>query len=111
VRNAADPKGCTSSPYERRIAVLKIRNADAGPVPAAVDSRCAGLESQPVTAAYHNSTEPQSVVVTVGDRHVVAFIAPAASGARYTAKDVELWEHRGEATLRWSEKDYTCKVQ
>jgi uncharacterized protein len=108
---AADPKGCTSSAYQRRIAVLKIRNADAGTVPAAVGYRCAGLESQPVTAVYYNSTEPQSAVVTVGDRQVVAFIAPAASGARYTAKDVELWEHQGEARLRWSGKDYKCKVQ
>jgi uncharacterized protein len=108
---AADPKGCTTSAYQRRIAVLKIQNADAGPVPSAVSYRCAGLESQPVTAVYYNGTEPKSAVVTVGDRQVVAFIAPAASGARYTAKDVELWEHQGEATLRWNEKGYRCKVQ
>jgi len=107
---AADPKGCIESAYRRRIAELQIRNGDAGPVPPAVAYRCQGLERQPVTAVYYNGLEPPAAVITVGDRQVIAFIARSGSGARYATAGVELWEHQGEATLKWDGKTYTCKV-
>ena len=105
-----DPKGCVASAYQRRIVELQLRSGDLGPVPPTVAYQCPGLEGIPVTAVYYNQTEPPAAVITVGDRQVIAFIARSGSGARYTAAGVELWEHHGEATLKWSGKTYTCKA-
>ena len=105
-----DPKGCVASAYQRRIVELQLRSGDLGPVPPTVAYQCPGLEGIPVTAVYYNQTEPPAAVITVGDRQVIAFIARSGSGARYTAAGVELWEHHGKATLKWSGKTYTCKA-
>jgi len=108
--NAADPRGCVTSAYRRRIAELQIRNGDLGPAPPTVGYRCQDLEGRPVTAVYYRGTEPPSAVITVGDRQVIAFAARSGSGARYVGASVELWEHQGEATLKWAGRTHTCKV-
>ncbi len=46
-----------------------------------------------------------------GDKQVIAFVAPSGSGARYVVSNVELWEHHGEATLKWAGKTYACNVR
>jgi uncharacterized protein len=107
---SADVKGCVTVTYQRRIAELQIRNGELGAVPPTVAYRCKGVEAQPVTAVFYAKTEPPAAVLTVGDRQVVAFIAPSGSGARYTAPGVEFWEHHGEASIEWFGKRYTCKA-
>jgi uncharacterized protein len=71
---------------------------------------CTGFEGQPLTATFYNETEPKSVVITYGNDQVIAFAARAASGARYTATDVDFWEHQGEVTLTWSGTRMVCRV-
>jgi uncharacterized protein len=107
---AADRRDCVASAYRRRIAELRIRDGDAGPVPASHAYLCPGLERQPVTAVYDGRTDPPAAVITVGDEQVIAFIARSGSGARYAAAGMELWEHHGEATLTWLGKTHVCKV-
>jgi uncharacterized protein len=108
---ASDPRGCVASAYQRRITTLRIQNGDMGVVPSAVAYRCPGIEGQPVTAVFYNEAVPSAAVITVGDRQAVAFAAPSGSGAKYAASGVEFWEHRGEATLRWSGKTYACQAR
>jgi uncharacterized protein len=85
-------------------------NGELGAVPATVAYRCQGIEARPVTAVFYAKTEPPAAVLTVGDRRVVAFIAPSGSGAKYTAPGVEVWEHHGEASIEWFGKRSTCKA-
>jgi uncharacterized protein len=106
----ADVKRCVTAIHQRRIAELQIKNGEAGPVPPAVGYRCQGLERLPVTAVFYGKTEPPAAVLTVGDRQVIAFIAPSGSGAKYTAPGVEFWEHHGEASLQWFGNSYPCNV-
>jgi membrane-bound inhibitor of C-type lysozyme len=47
-------------------------------------------------------------VLSYGDRQVVAFIAESASGARYAAGNVEIWEHQGAATFKWGKTELHC---
>ena len=44
-----------------------------------------------------------------GNDQVIAFAARAASGARYTTRDVDFSEDQGEATLTWSGTRVMCK--
>jgi len=76
--------------------------------PTPVEFACKGGENKPVTASFYKDTDPQSAVLTVGNDQVIAFIAPAASGARYTAQGVEFWEHQGTASINWFDTKLTC---
>ncbi|RJG05947.1 hypothetical protein D3870_07875 [Noviherbaspirillum cavernae] len=104
-----DVKDCATSAYQRRLAVLQIRNGDLM-APTPVEYRCKGLEDKPVTAAFYEKTEPPSAVLTVGNRQVVAFETQAGSGTKYTTKNAEFWEHHGEAMMKWFGKTYSCKA-
>lgn len=75
-----------------------------------VEYRCDGLD-RPVRAAFDAQAQPPSAVVQVGDEQVVALQVPAASGARYTAKGMEFWEHQGEAMLTWAGQAYSCSAR
>ena len=103
-----DPRACTAISYQMRIAELQIKSGQLK-VPKPVGYLCTGFEGQPLTVTFYNETEPKSVVITYGSDQVIAFAARAASGARYTAKDVDFWEHQGEATVMWSGTRMTCK--
>lgn len=107
---AEAPKTCITTAYQHRIAELRIRLADLGPVPDTVSYRCDGLGNQPLAAVFYGQTEPPSVVLTVGDRQVIGFSAPSGSGARYVTSGVELWEHHGEAMLEWFGKKLSCRA-
>lgn len=101
---------CIAESYRRRLVELKIALGDAGAVPSAVAYRCEGTANLTVTATYYRQLDPRAAVVTVGDKQAVAFAAPSGSGAKYTTKDVVLWEHQGEAMLTWFGTRYTCRV-
>ncbi len=103
--SAARPPTCVSAAYQLRITELKIL---AGEVPtfATATYLCAG-QAGAVSASYYHS-EPGAVLIDYQGTKVVAFTARAASGARYTAEGVELWEHQGTAALKWRGQDLKC---
>jgi membrane-bound inhibitor of C-type lysozyme len=74
----------------------------------AVSYQCKGRETTPFTAAFNNKANPPTVLLTHGDRQVVAQSVRSASGARYQAPDVDFWEHQGEAAVTWSGASFTC---
>jgi uncharacterized protein len=104
---AKDVRSCADLEYKTRIVHLQIKSGQLM-APTPVEFACKGGENQPVTASFYKDTDPQSAVLTVGNDQVIAFIAPAASGARYTAQGVEFWEHQGTASITWFDTKLTC---
>jgi uncharacterized protein len=86
-----------------------VRVAELERAPTPVGFACTGGEDKPLFATFDNETDPPSAVVTYGDERVIAFAAPSASGAKYTAEGVEFWEHQGEATVDWHGTRLRCK--
>lgn len=104
-----DKRACVEQAYLSRIVELQIQSGQLM-VPTPVGYSCREDQRAPVTAVYYDQTDPKSAVITVGDDQVIAFIAPSGSGARYTAANVELWEHQGEVALKWFGSDLHCRV-
>ena len=99
-------RACVTGAYQRRISELKIRAAQL-PVFATAQYVCAGAAPTTLTARYYRS-DPPAVLIEYQGTEVVAFVAASGSGARYTADDVELWEHQGTATVHWHGQELTC---
>lgn len=96
---ADDQRACVESSYRHRIAELQARYRL---VPAAGSARyaCDDRPGDVVTATYFK-TEPPTLVARRGDETAVMFVATSGSGARYEAGDLMLWEHQGQARIRW----------
>jgi uncharacterized protein len=101
---------CVAFAYRSRIAELQIQSGQVqGAEP--VLYVCQEDDARPFSAAFYGETDPPSVVLSYGDDQVVAFRAPSASGARFTAPDLEFWEHHGEATVDWFGTRLSCRVR
>ena len=105
---ADNQRACVQNAYQTRLVELQIQGGLVE-APSPVSYRCKGLKQQPVTAAFYNNTKPKAAVLTVGDDQAIAIVAPSGSGARYTAANVEFWEHQGSVTLQWFGKTLSCK--
>jgi uncharacterized protein len=105
---ASDPQThtCVATQLDRRIVELKIVLAQTQAF-ATVTYICEGEDPTPVRAAYYRS-DPPAVRLTFSGHDVVAFVAPSASGARYTGEGVEIWEHQGIARIRWAGVERAC---
>jgi uncharacterized protein len=104
--NGERPHQCLADQQKRRLIELKIGLGQLK-TPAAVEYACPGQEATRITARYY-PTDPPAALLTFGDRQTVAFIAESASGARYAAGDVEIWEHQGTATFKWGKEQLHC---
>ena len=104
--DAPDRHGCVSLAYQQRIVELKIQAGDL-PVFATATYVCTEHAATPVRASYYHS-EPAAVLIDYQGTRVTAFAAPAASGARYSAAGVELWEHQGTAAFKWHGQQLQC---
>ena len=103
---ADDVRACTELTYQMRIVELQIVTGQAkGPKP--VDFVCVGGEDRPLTLTFFE-TEPRSARIQYGGDRIIAFIARSASGSRYTAANVDFWEHQGKATLTWYGSTLSC---
>lgn len=101
-------RSCVEREYQTRTVELQIQSGQLM-APAPTGYACEGGENQPFFVTFYAETDPPSAVITYGDDQVIAFSAPAASGARYTADRVELWEHQGEAKVDWFGTELVCK--
>jgi len=104
---ADDPRACTQLSYRTRIVELQIKSGQLM-APTPVGYACTGSEDKPFFATFYQQTDPPSAVITYGNDQVIAFVAPSGSGAKYTASNVELWEHQGEASVNWFGTMLTC---
>lgn len=105
---AGDANDCIATSYRRRLVEVQIQSGQLT-APTPVGYVCAGHEETPFTAAFYEQTDPQSAVLTFGERQAIAMSATTASGARYSSDDVDFWEHHGEATMTWAGVKYVCK--
>jgi uncharacterized protein len=93
-----DERACVDAAYHHRIVELQARYAlveSTGPVRYA----CEG-DGGEVVATYYR-TEPPSLIAEHGDASALMLVAPSGSGAKYEGAAKMLWEHQGEATIRW----------
>jgi uncharacterized protein len=104
---ADDKKACTVSAYRTRTVEIQITSGQLM-APSPVGYLCKGRERTPLTAAFYDNTEPPSAVLTFAADQVIAFVAPSGSGARYTAANVEFWEHQGSAAVNWFGAELKC---
>lgn len=102
-----DVRACVLAEYRGRIVELQIKSGQLE-VPKPVGYTCAGGENKPFTVTFYQQTDPPSAVITFGDDQVIAFTAVSGSGAKYTAANVEFWEHQGEARVDWFGTKLTC---
>ncbi|KQV80315.1 hypothetical protein ASD15_15770 [Massilia sp. Root351] len=98
-RKEADARACAEQSYRRRNAELQARYRLA-PGNGPVSYVCDGMPADAVRATYYR-TEPATLIAERGGAVSVMFQQPAASGARYEGRNEMLWEHQGNATIRW----------
>ncbi|HSC29279.1 MAG TPA: MliC family protein [Vicinamibacterales bacterium] len=103
-----DLRACAELSYRTRIVELQIKSGQLT-VPAAVGYACTGGEDKPFFATFYKETDPPSAIITYGSDQVIAFAAPSASGAKYSAANMEFWEHQGEASVDWFGTKLTCR--
>ena len=101
-----DARNCVADAQGRRIVELKLALGEL-PVSASATYLCKGHEATPLTAAYFHS-DPPAVRLRFQNQQAIAFAAPSASGARYRAEGVEIWEHQGVARFTWQGEEMEC---
>jgi uncharacterized protein len=101
-----DARNCVADQQGRRIVELKLALGEM-PVSASATYVCPGHEATPLSAAYFKS-DPPAVRLRFANAQAVAFASPSASGARYSAEGVELWEHQGIARFTWQGEEMEC---
>lgn len=106
---AVDARRCLVEAYQTRIVELQIATTP-GPAPAAVNFVCEGSD-KPLAVTYYNEIEPKAALIRLGQDQAIAFLAQAASGARYTREGVEFWEHQGEVTLAFYGTRLSCRAR
>jgi uncharacterized protein len=108
---ADDKRACAETEYRRRIVEVQIQSG-ALMAPKPVEYSCTGGEdaTKPFVASFYQDTDPPSAVLTYGSDQTIAFLQPSGSGAKYTAPNMEFWEHQGEATVDWYGTKLTCKA-
>ncbi len=105
---ADDPRACSQLSYRTRIVELQVKSGQLT-APTPVGYACTGGEDKPFLVSYYPQTDPPSAVITYGNDQVIAFVARSGSGARYTAANVQFWEHQGEAKVDWFGTSLTCR--
>ena len=106
---ADDLRACVENEYRTRLVEVQIKGGLLmAPTPAGY--RCKSEEGTPFTAAFYKDTDPPSVVLSFGQDQVIAFVARSGSGARFTAANVDFWEHQGEASVDWFGRKLTCAL-
>lgn len=94
-----DKRACVVDSYRRRIVELQARYRLVG---ASAPARyvCNGNPADEVVATYFE-TDPPTLIAERGDQTSLMFQERSASGTRYVGRNELLWEHQGQATIRW----------
>lgn len=96
---SGDPRQCVADSYARRIAELTARY---GLVPPVGQARFT-CEDDPgaVVLVRFFATDPGTLVAERRGLSRLMFSVRSGSGARYSGRDTEFWEHQGEALAVW----------
>lgn len=93
---AGDQAQCVGDAYGRRIAELQARYRLVQPN-GPVRYRCGATTVE----VHYFATEPPTLMADLDGDTSLMFLERSASGSRYVGRNESLWEHQGEATLRW----------
>ncbi|RZU00930.1 MliC family protein [Rivibacter subsaxonicus] len=96
---SSDQRACVETSYRLRTVELQARYRllpGVGPVRFV----CNGDAANEVLATFF-ATEPPTLVAERGDATSLMVLQPSASGARYEGRNESLWEHQGQALIRW----------
>ena len=99
---------CVEGRYRLRISELQALYrlvAPRGPVFYA----CEGNPANEVVATFFE-TDPPTAQVERGDRSVIAWLVPTASGSKYEGRNLELWTKGDEARVTWLGEEMTCRA-
>jgi uncharacterized protein len=99
---------CVEDNYARRISALQTAFALV-PEQGRASFTCEGDGPQRIGATFFAS-HLGTAVLTAGDREVLVFQQPAASGAKYEGEGVVLWNKGDEAQVTWEEIELRCLV-
>ncbi|MCC7035250.1 MAG: MliC family protein [Acidobacteria bacterium] len=96
---ATSVRECVESQYRLRIAELQVQY---GLVPSKKPAffACQNNPSNVVAATFFE-TDPPSARIERGDQSVVAYLVPAASGAKYEGQNVTFWNKGSEVAVSW----------
>ena len=92
-------RACVVESYHRRVVELQARYRLVG-ASAPVRYVCNGNPADEVIATYFE-TDPPTLIAERGDQTSLMFQERSASGTRYVGRNELLWEHQGQATIRW----------
>jgi uncharacterized protein len=103
-----DLTGCLRGVYFRRVSELQAIH---GLVPVTGRARfaCEGEGPREIGATFFASEAP-TALLTAGDRQVLVFQDPSASGAGYEGDGVMFWNKGDEAQVSWEEIELRCRV-
>lgn len=98
-RNRADPPACVREVYEQRIVELQVRYRLV-PATAPLRYACDGDPGHEIVVTGFQ-TDPPSLLAERDGRTALMRQQVVASGVRYQGPNESLWEHQGEARVRW----------
>lgn len=109
--NSAEQSSCVKLSYQQRIAELQARYQlipGNGPFRFA----CDGDPQNQVSATFY-ATEPPTLLAERGGRTSLLYQVRSGSGAKYEGQNEMLWEHQGQAIIRWglAAPEMTCRKQ
>ncbi len=105
---SGDMRSCVETEYTNRIAEIQAKSKLVGSL-GPVTYRCAN-GGEDLTATFYK-TDPSTVILERGDRKILAFQAPSASGAKYDGANVMLWDKGGQAQVTWFGQDMKCTAK
>jgi uncharacterized protein len=103
-----DVRGCLQVVYTTRVSELQAIHGLA-PVTGRARFACTGEGPQAIEATFFESEAP-TALLHAGDREVLVFQKPAASGARYEGDGVMFWNKGEEAQVTWEEIELRCRT-
>ncbi len=102
-------RDCVEGQYQLRISELQARYRLV-PMKGPVFYACENNPANEVVVNYFE-TAPSTAHVERGDRSVIAWLVPAASGSKYEGQNLELWTKGDEARMTWLDEEMTCEVK
>jgi len=106
---AANMRECVEGTYRLRISELQAR-WQLVPAKGPVFYVCENNPANEVVATF-NETDPPSAVLERGDRSVIAWLVPTASGSKYEGQNVTFFAKGDEATFSFLGEEIRCRVR
>ena len=106
---AADMRECVEDNYKIRISELQAR-WQLVPAKGPVFYSCENNPANEVVATF-SETDPSTAVLERGDRSMITWLVPTASGSKYEGQNVMFWIKGDEVVFGWFKDEIHCRVR